>query len=85
MIPVNAPDLPLLLVERGQLLHERLARTRVAEQDILDAARRSHGIERLDQIRYALLETDGGISIIPCSSPLDRDPPPVFPPTEQMR
>ena len=31
----------------------------------MEAARRLHGIERLDQIKYAVLEVSGGISIIP--------------------
>ncbi|WP_262892497.1 hypothetical protein [Parapedobacter pyrenivorans] len=32
---------------------------------ILEAARLSHGLERLEQIKYAVLERDGQISIIP--------------------
>ena len=33
--------------------------------DILAAARISRGLERMDQIRYAVLESTGGISIVP--------------------
>jgi uncharacterized membrane protein YcaP (DUF421 family) len=38
---------------------------RVDEEDIMHAARQSHGLERLDQIKYAVLERSGGITIIP--------------------
>jgi len=31
----------------------------------LAAARESHGLERLEEIKYAVLETTGAISIIP--------------------
>ena len=40
-------------------------RARIDEQDILVAARELHGLERLDQIKYAVLERSGGISIVP--------------------
>jgi uncharacterized membrane protein YcaP (DUF421 family) len=42
--------------------------SRVDEGDILEAARKLQGIERLDQIKYAVLERSGGISIIPRES-----------------
>ncbi|MDQ3214936.1 MAG: DUF421 domain-containing protein, partial [Pseudomonadota bacterium] len=58
-------DVPLVIVEDGMVLKERMAKARVDEQDVLTAARHLHGIERLDQIRYAVLERSGGISIIP--------------------
>jgi uncharacterized membrane protein YcaP (DUF421 family) len=57
--------LPLVLVEQGRPLKELRYRARVDEQDILSSAREKHGLERMDQIKYAVLETNGGISIIP--------------------
>jgi len=54
-----------LILEDGRPHAERMAKSRVDEADILAAARRSQGLERLDQIKYAVLERDGGISIIP--------------------
>ena len=42
-----------------------MRRARVDEADVMEAARRLHGIERWDQIRYAVLEVSGGISVIP--------------------
>jgi uncharacterized membrane protein YcaP (DUF421 family) len=57
--------LPMVLVEHGQPLRERLRKSRLDDSDVLAAARRLQGLERMDQIKYAVLETDGGISIIP--------------------
>ncbi|MDQ3669061.1 MAG: hypothetical protein M3377_02105 [Actinomycetota bacterium] len=42
--------------------------TRVDESDILAAGRELQGLGRLDQIKYAVLERSGGISIIPKGS-----------------
>jgi uncharacterized membrane protein YcaP (DUF421 family) len=56
---------PLVIVEHGQPLRERMRRARVSEEDILTAARERQGLARMDQIQYAVLERSGGISIIP--------------------
>jgi len=56
---------PLILVEHGRPLHERLARSGVDVDDILTSARRQHGLERLDQVKYAVLERNGDLSILP--------------------
>lgn len=56
---------PVIVVNKGKLLHDVMNKTRVDEEDILSAARMLHGLERLDQIKYAILERDGEISIIP--------------------
>ena len=60
--------LPLVLVDNGKLLDERMKKVRVDESEILHAARHLHGLERMDQVKYAVLETSGGISIIPAGS-----------------
>jgi len=46
------------------LLPERLRQERVDESDILEAAREQRGLERLDQVKYAVLECSGKITII---------------------
>ncbi|HWP35668.1 MAG TPA: YetF domain-containing protein [Thermodesulfobacteriota bacterium] len=56
---------PLVLVEDGRPLRDRMARERVDEDDILEAARLQHGLERLDQVKYAVLERGGKIAIVP--------------------
>lgn len=58
-------DVPLIIVEHGRPLKDRMDRARVDEADVLEAAREVSGVERLDQIKYAVLETNGGITIIP--------------------
>jgi uncharacterized membrane protein YcaP (DUF421 family) len=42
-----------------------MLKTRIDPVDVLEAARVKHGVERMDQINYAVLERDGEISIIP--------------------
>jgi uncharacterized membrane protein YcaP (DUF421 family) len=59
---------PIVVVEDGKLLKDRMDRARIDESDILEAARLSQGIDSLDQIRSAVLERSGGISIMPKQS-----------------
>ncbi len=59
---------PVVIVERGRPLRDRMASARVDEQDILEAARIAHGLARLDQVRYAVLERSGKISVIPAEN-----------------
>ena len=60
---------PFIIVEHGKCLLDRMHKARVDKDDILETARTAHGLERLDQIKYAVLERDGQISIIPQDSP----------------
>lgn len=57
--------LPLVLVDNGQPVRQLMDKARIDEDDILSAARASQGLERMEQIKYAVLERSGGISIIP--------------------
>jgi uncharacterized membrane protein YcaP (DUF421 family) len=56
---------PLLIVDHGQPLERRMKKCKVEKDDVLHAARLIHGIETMSQIKYAVLEKDGSISIIP--------------------
>lgn len=56
---------PLVVVEKGKPLKERMKKSRVENDDIMEAARLNFGLERMEQIKYAVLEKDGSISIIP--------------------
>jgi uncharacterized membrane protein YcaP (DUF421 family) len=56
---------PTILVEDGRLLTDPMRRARVEADDILEAARKLQGLERVDQIKYAVLERNGGISVVP--------------------
>ncbi len=56
---------PLLLIENGVVKYDRLKHARVGLDEIMAAARTSHGLERVAEIKHAILEAGGGISIIP--------------------
>lgn len=58
-------SLPLLLMEDGKVNQERCAKERVDRDDILAAARANCGLVSLGQVKHAVLERDGQISIIP--------------------
>ena len=56
---------PMIVVEEGQPLLGRLNRARLTAEQVLASARRTHGLERMEEIKYAILEASGEISIIP--------------------
>ncbi|MCQ9186169.1 DUF421 domain-containing protein [Streptomyces sp. IBSBF 2953] len=55
---------PTIIVENGKLLHQRLRDARLVEADVMEAARSSQGIEKLEEIKLAIIERNGKISII---------------------
>jgi uncharacterized membrane protein YcaP (DUF421 family) len=57
--------MPLVILADGIPLKERMDKERIDAEDILAAARHLRGLERLDQIKYAVLERNGGITVIP--------------------
>ena len=59
---------PVVIVRDGELLERVAARERVDEEDVMSAARCLHGIEHMTQIKHAVLEAGGKISIIPRQS-----------------
>jgi uncharacterized membrane protein YcaP (DUF421 family) len=59
---------PLVIIQDGKLLKDRMDKVRVDERDILEAARAIHGLERLDQIKYAIVERSGAITVVPLKS-----------------
>ena len=58
-------DVPMIVVEDGKPLLDRMKRARVDTSEVLEAARILHGLENMQQVKYAVLERDGSISIIP--------------------
>lgn len=56
---------PLIIVDRGKPLKQRMDKTKVDEKDVLQAARSKLGLEKMEQVKYAVLEKDGTISVIP--------------------
>ncbi len=67
-------DIPTILVRDGVVNDQAMARERLDEDDIMEAARRQMGLERLDQVRFAILERTGGISVIPWPASPDVTP-----------
>jgi uncharacterized membrane protein YcaP (DUF421 family) len=55
---------PTIVVENGQFLRQRMYEARIEEDDIMQAARLAQGVETVDQIKYAIIERNGQISII---------------------
>ena len=54
---------PVVVFEQGAFNRRRMQRLRLSEQDVMAAARQ-RGLMRLEQVRYAVAERDGKISII---------------------
>ena len=54
---------PLVLLNNGCWQNEAMDRAHVDDRDVMAAAR-SKGVKTLDQIKYAILERNGSISII---------------------
>jgi uncharacterized membrane protein YcaP (DUF421 family) len=57
--------LPLTIVADGKPLKERMDKERVDEDDLLDAARENQGLENMEEIKHAVVERSGQISVIP--------------------
>ena len=60
---------PSLIVSDGELIRAHLVREGLDEDDVLMAIR-EHGFENLSDVRMAVLETDGSISIVPVAAPV---------------
>jgi uncharacterized membrane protein YcaP (DUF421 family) len=58
-------DVPTIVVENGRVLDARMSKLRISVDDVLEQARATQGLERLDQIKYAVVERSGSISVIP--------------------
>lgn len=56
---------PVVVFADGVPVRDRMNRARIDEADIWEAARTKHGLESLEQVKFAVLERSGGISIIP--------------------
>lgn len=54
-----------VLISRGKPDERAIRRARIDLDEVMDAAREQHGLERLEQIKFAVLEVGGNISIIP--------------------
>lgn len=67
-IPVLDPLIEgtaVIVIKDGQILWNRLARERLDVQDIVECARKDQGLEDLSQVKMAVLERGGKISVVP--------------------
>lgn len=62
---------PLLIVNDGHLIEQRMRREGITREQVMTALR-EHGIERLDQARMCVLEVDGSISVVPRQATVHR-------------
>jgi len=58
---------PLILVEDGRVIERNMKRERLTMDDLTSSAREQQ-VDSLDDVRWAVLETSGQISIIPKQS-----------------
>jgi uncharacterized membrane protein YcaP (DUF421 family) len=55
---------PTLLIHDGKFLRENLRRESLEEDEVMMAIR-EHGVDKVADVRMAVLETDGSISVVP--------------------
>lgn len=55
---------PTVLVANAKLQNDMMSKERVSEEEIFDQIHKS-GLEKLEQVKWAILESDGKISIVP--------------------
>ena len=58
---------PTVLVHNGRLIEKHLKRERVTAEEVFTEIHKA-GVEELAQVRWAILEVDGKIAIIPADS-----------------
>lgn len=56
--------LPFAVVRDGNELKEPMDKARVDHDEIMTAARQCEGAERFDQVKHAIVENDGKITVI---------------------
>lgn len=54
---------PTILIRRGQIINPSLAREGITRDDLLRTLR-EHGVETVEEVRSAILEIDGTVSVI---------------------
>jgi uncharacterized membrane protein YcaP (DUF421 family) len=56
---------PVIVIDNGKPLDDVLRQEGVDLEEVMMAAREKHGLQNLDEIKYAIVERHGGISIVP--------------------
>ncbi|TML94616.1 MAG: DUF421 domain-containing protein [Actinobacteria bacterium] len=55
---------PVILVQDGQLIERNMKNERLTQDEVMEQARLQQGVESLDEVKWAVLETSGSISIV---------------------
>jgi uncharacterized membrane protein YcaP (DUF421 family) len=55
---------PVILVEDGKLIERNMKNERLTADEVMEQARLTQGVESLDDVKWAVLETSGSISIV---------------------
>jgi uncharacterized membrane protein YcaP (DUF421 family) len=55
---------PVILVQNGEIVDRNLKNERLTLDEVMEQARVHQGIESLDQVKWAVLETNGSISFV---------------------
>jgi uncharacterized membrane protein YcaP (DUF421 family) len=60
---------PLAVVRNGRILEDQMKHAGVNIEEVMSAARQSHGVAHLEDVDDAVLECNGRISVVPRSQP----------------
>ena len=55
---------PVILVEDGKPIERNMKNERLTPEEVMEQARLQQGVEKLDDVKWAVLETSGSISIV---------------------
>lgn len=58
---------PVVLVNHGQPIEKNMKREAISDAELMEALR-EHGIEEIGQVKFAVLEMDGTLSVVPATS-----------------
>jgi uncharacterized membrane protein YcaP (DUF421 family) len=56
---------PVIVIDNGRVCEQVMRDEGVDVEEVLAAARERHGLRGLDQIKFAIVERHGGISVVP--------------------
>jgi len=62
---------PTVLIENGRFIDQALHEERITRRDVFDAMQKS-GIVDLDEVRWAVLQSDGSIAVVPAEHRSDQ-------------
>lgn len=64
---------PRKLIEDGKVIREAMKKSKISDDDLLQALREHGGVEKPEDVKKAYLERDGSITVIPMEEGRDDD------------